>query len=174
MAACIALCILNCIENLMRWFNKYAFAQVAIYGTNFMDSGKRTWDLFMNRGISALINDDLSGLALICGAFLGFIVSGGVSVAISYAFYGEDDSIYLHLLLGIVGGFLGYCIVVIILMTVSSGVVAVFVCFAEDPAAGRQNRPEDYNRLVSSNETMREMAATYGGGGHTGAVMGGT
>ena len=82
----------------------------------------------MNRGIKALVNDDLTGLALSCGAFLGFVVCAGTGVVISTAFY---DEIHLHIILGFIGGFLGYCVVAIILMVVASGVVALFVCFAE-------------------------------------------
>merc|ERR1712154_526925 len=55
----------------------------------------------------------------------------------------------MHVLCGIVGAYLAFAVVGIILRSVSSGVVAIFVCFAEDPAAGKNNRPEDYQRLVT-------------------------
>lgn len=93
-----------------------------------MTAGKRTWDLFMSRGIMALVNDDLSGLALTCGSFLGFIVSGAVSLGVSLAFYEEYA---LHAMVALIGGFLGFCVVAIILKVVASGVVAIFVCFSE-------------------------------------------
>merc|ERR1711994_356271 len=59
-------------------------------------------------------------------------------------------------------------------MVVASGVVAVFVCFAEDPAACKQNRPEEYQRLIGNNETFREAAMMVDGvqtGQTTGTVQ---
>merc|ERR1711972_559838 len=55
-----------------------------------------------------------------------------------------------------------FAVVGIILRSVSSGVVAIFVCFAEDPAAGKNNRPEDYQRLVDTNVNLLEAARTAG------------
>jgi len=160
---CIAICLLKCIERLMHYFNTYAFAQVAIYGVSFVEAGKRTWDLFVSKGILAVINDDLSGLALTCGCMLGMIVGAGAAVGVSVAFYGDEDyGILMHILCGIVGAYLAFAVVGIILRSVSSGVVAIFVCFAEDPAAGKNNRPEDYQRLVDTNVALMEAARTAG------------
>eukprot|EP01083_Nonionella_stella_P226563 804497_1 len=154
-----AACLLACIERIMRYFNKYAFAQVAIYGVSFWQSAKATWDLFMNNGLSALINDDLSGLALTCGAVLGMVVSAIAGFFVAQAFYGE---LVLSIYLAILCGILGYYVVVIILLAVASGVVAIFVCFAEDPAACKTNRPEAFDKLTGVNETMRNMAGSRG------------
>lgn len=155
---CIALCFLACIEWLLRYFNLYAFAQVAIYGTSFIESAKATWNLFLAKGILAVINDDLTGLALSCGAFFGFVVSGFVGYFVCMAFY---DSVGLAVLLAIYGAFMGYALTVLILLVVRSGVVCLFVCFAEDPAALLANRPDAYNRLVTAHAGMQ----TIGSGG---------
>merc|ERR1712083_306409 len=39
---------------------------------------------------------------------------------------------------------------------------ALFVCFAEDPAACKQNRPTEYQRLIGVNATMMEVAQAVG------------
>jgi hypothetical protein len=44
---------------------------VAIYGKDFMTASKDTWALFKARGFEVLINDDLTGMVLMLGAFLG-------------------------------------------------------------------------------------------------------
>eukprot|EP01084_Bolivina_argentea_P208146 354987_1 len=155
------ICILACIERLMRYFNAYAFAQVAIYGTNFWTSASRTVDLFMKRGIFAIVNDNLSGLALTCGAMLGLVVSGFTCYLVGNAYYPIDDNILYMLLvifLIIIGGFLGYFVVVIVLLTVASGVIAIFVCFAEDPAALATNRPEQYAKFTESKPELLQMS----------------
>lgn len=154
-----AACLLMCIERIMRYFNKYAFAQVAIYGTSYWQSAKATWDLFMNNGLKALINDDLSGLALTCGAVLGMVVSGVAGFFVAQAFY---DNLGLSIYVAILGAILGYYVVVIILLVVASGVVAIFVCFAEDPAACATNRPQAFQKLTGVSPTMQEMAQNRG------------
>jgi len=131
----------------MQYFNKYAFCQCAIYGVDYLTAGKRTWDIFTMRGFEQLINDDLSGLALLGGCFLGAVVSCAAAVVVSMSVFTHDDDVYYHYLLGFMGFVLGYCVVAVILKVVASGVVAIFVCFAEDPAALQMNRPEAFNRL---------------------------
>merc|ERR1719499_2898751 len=61
------------------------------------------------------------------------------------------------------GFFLGYCVCAIILKVVASGVVAIFVCFAEDPAALYNNRPDEFARLSGiGNEHLTAYIAQEG------------
>merc|ERR1719295_82662 len=83
--------------------------------------------------------------------------------------YTNDDDTLYHWLLGIIGFFLGYCVVAVILKVVASGVVALFVCFAEDPAALYQNRPEAYSRLSGlGNATIDNIITKHNVEGQTG------
>jgi len=156
---CIALCLLGCIEWLMRYFNTYAFAQCAIYGTSFLTSAKATWDLFLNRGFQAIINDDLSNLPLTCGALLGFLVSGAVSFLILAAFYPitTDHGLQLCIYVALCAAILSYFVIVDILICVASGVVCIFVCFAEDPAVCRENRPEAFAKMTGRSPAIADM-----------------
>jgi len=175
--ACIVYCLLLCIERLIRYFNMYAFAQVAIYGCDFIQAAKQTWGLFLSKGFYAIINDDLTGLALFCGAFLAYVISFFVGWFLVPPFYEKDypkDTITnkknpviiaLQIICGIIGGFLGYNMCLTILYVVRSAVVCLFVCFAEDPMALQQNRPEQYNQLTGSKQELQTYAQT----GHTGA-----
>lgn len=49
-ARCIAVCLLRCLDQLIQFFNQYAFAQVAIYGKTYCDAAKATWNLLKSRG----------------------------------------------------------------------------------------------------------------------------
>jgi len=154
---------------MIRYFNKYAFCQCAIYGVDYLTAGKRTWALFERELMLALINDDLSGLALTCGCILGAVASCGAAVLVAMSMYTNDDDTLYHWLLGIIGFFLGYCVVAVILKVVASGVVALFVCFAEDPAALYQNRPEAYSRLSGlGNGTIDNIITKHNVEGQTG------
>ena len=61
--------MLGCIEDIVEYFNFYAFTQVAIYGKDFCDAAKSTWKLVKSKGIDALINDSLIGYVLGLGTF---------------------------------------------------------------------------------------------------------
>jgi len=167
--ACIAYCLLRCLERMIQYFNKYAFCQCAIYGVDYLTAGKRTWALFERELMTALINDDLSGLALTCGCILGAVASGGAALLVAMSMYTNDDDTLYHWMLAIIGFFLGYCVVAVILKVVASGVVALFVCFAEDPAALYQNRPEAYSRLSGlGNATIDSIIERHNVEGQTG------
>jgi len=164
----IALCLLGCIERLIRYFNKYAYAQCAIYGTSFVVSAKATWNLFMNRGILAIINDNLIGVAIGCGSLIGGVISAGVGFGIGYAFYSgsDDEEVYpmIPIVLACYGFLIGLVFCASVLMVLQSAVITLFVCYAEDPASMNANHPDEYNRLVAAKPEWRDVYRTYGGG----------
>ena len=54
---------------------RYAFSYVAIYGKDFRTSAKMTMELFYEKGIDVLINDNLVGNVLMVGVFIGGVVT---------------------------------------------------------------------------------------------------
>jgi len=161
MVTCLVLCLLNCIESMIRWFNTYAFAHCAIYGTSFVQSARMTFDLFSKRGVLALINDNLTGLVIFAGALLGGIVSAAAGYLLGLAFY---DDVTVQASLAGFGFLIGLIITMTVLYVVHSSVVAIFVCFAEDPAAMAQNRPEEFNRIVAARPAFGDFRNQYGQG----------
>ena len=73
--ACIAECILGCLQALIEYFNKWAFIYVGLYGYSYIEAGKNVMTLFHNRGWDAIIADDLIGNVL----FLVSIIVGGMA-----------------------------------------------------------------------------------------------
>merc|ERR1712228_307400 len=143
---CLCLCLLNCIERAVRWFNKYAFAHVAIYGTGYIQSAKNTWSLFLSRGMMAIINDDLTGLAIFGGALIGY--------AVGYIFYSDydDSSISSGVPVGLTvyGFFIGLIICFTVLYVVHSTIICLFVCYCEDPAVMQVNHLQDFNDICDA------------------------
>ena len=62
--ACVAECILGCLQSIMEYFNRWAYVYVGIYGYKFTQAGKAVFELFKHRGFDAIINDDLIGNVL--------------------------------------------------------------------------------------------------------------
>jgi len=59
----VIFCVLQCILSLVEWainfINEYAFSFIALYGDAYIPAAKKTWTLFKDRGIDALIQDCL-------------------------------------------------------------------------------------------------------------------
>jgi len=96
--ACCAECILQCIGDIIEYFNVYAFTEVAIYGKSYCQAAKDTWTICKSHGIEALINDNLIGNVLSIGSLtigclstvitcaLGFLILGVKNVGILVLF----------------------------------------------------------------------------------------
>lgn len=54
---CCAQCCIGIISNLVSYFNRYAYIEIALYGKPYIGAAKDTWRLFKDRGIDALINE---------------------------------------------------------------------------------------------------------------------
>lgn len=143
-------CIVSCLEDLMKYFNVYAFSRIAIYGSSFWTAGKETFDLFKSRGFDVIINDDLTGTVLAIGAFVGFAIAGGISLAWASQIGIGDTAITI----GIVGGLIGYAMVYLVMNVLRSCVATFFITWAEEPQALQQSRPEMYVKLSDAVRRM--------------------
>jgi len=141
LACCIG-CCLSWIESLIQYFNKYAYAKVAIYGLDFKSAAKETWDLFKNRGFEMIINDDLTGMVLAMGCFIGAVICG-----LFAAFWANITNIEGWLIIGIIAMVIGYIMVALIMSVIGSAVATTYVVWAEDPALLGQTRPDHYHKL---------------------------
>eukprot|EP00756_Hemistasia_phaeocysticola_P065624 Hpha_TRINITY_DN8680_c0_g1::TRINITY_DN8680_c0_g1_i1::g.168868::m.168868 len=118
---CLVMCVLGCLESLMRYFNKWAFVQVAIYGKSYIQAAKATWRMMMDGSIWAgVISDTIVDQALAMVNLLGVIVAFSVS-------FGFTESIFVSVAASLFT--LSTCQVVV--GAVDSCIKTVFVCFAE-------------------------------------------
>lgn len=142
--ACIAECILGCLESLLEYFNKWAFIYVGMYGYSYIDAGKNVIALFRARGWTVIINDDLVsntlGLVnLTIGAIVGCIGLLMHEIAESW-FEGLGDA-SLPIAFGL-PFILGLVVSSVLLSVVDSAVNTVVVSFAEAPTEFQENHPE--------------------------------
>jgi len=145
---CIAECILQCLADLLEYFNKWAFVYVGLYGYSYIEAGKNVFALFKNRGWEAIIADDLISNVFF---FLSLSV-GGICAGLGYAFdesslgnlfdNAPDTGMSVSASNAVLGFIIGLVLSSILLSTVGSAVNAVIVCFAEGPAEFEANHPE--------------------------------
>lgn len=150
--ACVVDCLLGVLERWISFFNSYAYAHVSIYGEGFVTSAKRTWALLESKGIDAWINDDLVGFAIVCGAGIGGFVcvaAGAMFLRYNGGTLYEDDPARAAAL-AMMGFLVGFYLCWTILNVVGSCVVALFVCYAEDPNAMEVNHQSEYHKLLAA------------------------
>ena len=68
---CLLECIVACLERMAQYFNKFANIYIGLYGYDYLTAGKKVMELFMNRGWTNLINDNLVYRTL---ALINFVV----------------------------------------------------------------------------------------------------
>ncbi|KAI8376125.1 plasma-membrane choline transporter-domain-containing protein [Radiomyces spectabilis] len=171
---CIVQCIVGCFQGLLEWFTYYAFSGVAIYGMGFIPSAKNTWRMIKDRGIEAMINDNLIGNVLFMGKIICFYqrftrilttvmrygvicFQGGLLVGVLCSLLGF---IYLKAanpaynqgggmtpVVVLVCFLLGSSMFSSIATVISSGVATTFLCLAEDPDALRRSKPMLYEKI---------------------------
>jgi hypothetical protein len=146
---CCIECFISMIEELLEYFNKYAFAQVAIYGKDYCTAGRDTWELTKSRGLDAVINDDLIANVLAIGGFAIALLTAGGGLAYVRFSPLPKTSVY-YAVVGFTTFFVGLAEFAILSVVIDSGVSTTFVCLAEDPLALARTKPELYQQVQQS------------------------
>lgn len=151
-AGAIIDCILGIIQNLVEYFNYYAYTQIAIYGKPYVQAAKDTWNLVKSRGIDAVVNDSLVGT---CTGMVSLgigLISGAATFAISALIYAESTAVSITI--AFLMGSLSMIIPYVALVIVEAGATTTFVCLAEDPASLQRTKPELYNAIMQKYSMM--------------------
>jgi len=149
--ACCAECLIDCIANLMEYFNFWAFCYVGIYGYPFCQAGSQVTELFKRRGWTAVINDNLIDFVLTITSLVVGVLTSAVGLLIVYSQrHWFSDLAKPYSLMGLLGFIIGACLCSVTMNVVNSASATVFVCFADDPQALRNNHKQEYDGLVTS------------------------
>ena len=139
-------CALWCLDAYTRFLNRYAFVFVAMYGQTFAEAGAHVDDLFVRRGFwNTVVNDwVLSNVLMVSTLGIGLLTAlfgyllGQVALLHPSSHAG---------LLGLIGLAVGTLAAHVTFGAVSSGVATVYVAFAEDPTALKENHPDAFEEL---------------------------
>ena len=147
LAKAIIDCVLDIIEGLVRYFNYYAYTQIAIYGKSFVEAASDTWELIKRRGLEAIINDDLIGAC--CGFICVFamVLSMAFSTGVSVFIY--NVPFFTALIVSILFSLIALMITASTMKVITAGSTSIFVCLAEDPRALQRNNPTLYGTITT-------------------------
>ncbi|KAG6405581.1 hypothetical protein SASPL_133172 [Salvia splendens] len=129
---CLLCCVdflFHLVEFLVRWFNKYAYVQIGVYGKSFNHSAKDAWELFQSTGVEALIAYDCSGAVLFMGTVLGGLISGTCAAIWTRIKHPERV-----VMVGSTAMLMGMILVGLAMVVVESAVTSIYICYAEDPS----------------------------------------
>ena len=147
----VARYFLNLLESLAEYFNAYAFVHIAIYGTPYVESAKATWGFVRHSAFGAIINDDFTGTAVFMLMFLTAQVSGALS-AVLFRVPGVEHGWAVPYATGLI---IGFIVARAIFSVLVSGVMALFVCVAEQPDVIDRVNPSFANELKKCAATRR-------------------
>lgn len=140
---CLLDCLISCLQNLVEYFNKWAFIYVGLYGYPYLKAGSSVMTLFRERGWNTIITDDLITSTLLLCSFVAAGLTGLVGIAID-AVEGDwletfdDDAQSVAFLTAFV---IGLMLSSIMLSVVASSVNTIIVLFAEAPSEFETNHP---------------------------------
>ncbi|KAG2377057.1 uncharacterized protein HKW66_Vig0176310 [Vigna angularis] len=169
---CLLCCVdflFHLVETLVRFFNKYAYVQIAVYGKSFNRSARDAWELFQSTGVEAIVAYDCSGAVLLMGTIFGGLITGTCSGV--WAWMKWNDRAFMigltSMLMGMVLGdencsrskvaleFIKIDLseVGIAMVVVESAVTSIYICYAEDPLLIQRWDTEFFNHM---SETLHQ------------------
>ncbi|CAL9777470.1 unnamed protein product [Musa acuminata subsp. burmannicoides] len=128
---CLLCCVdflFHLVETLVRFFNKYAYVEIAVNGKGFNSSARDAWELFQSTGIEALVAYDCSGAVLLMGIILGGLLTGTCTGV--WTWYKRSDKL---IMVGSTAILMGMILVGLAVVVIESAVTSIYVCYAEDP-----------------------------------------
>lgn len=131
---CVAMCILACLECLVKWFNRYALIYCAVFGVPFKEGCRRWTELCCKKFCDVII----SGLCI--GKSLGFnlvafcVGSAAAGVGVGYLFDGKNSELWTNAIIVGVCAFL-FCLIGFIILQQPLQVISdtIIICFCEHP-----------------------------------------
>ncbi|KAF7827841.1 CTL-like protein [Senna tora] len=163
---CLLCCVdflFHLVETLVRFFNKYAYVQIAVHGKSFNRSARDAWELFQSTGVEALVAYDCSGAVLLMGTIFGGLITGTCSGV--WAWIKWSDRVIMigstSMLMGMVlNDFSTGCfplitklMVGVAMVVVESAVTSIYICYAEDPLLIHRWDAEFFNQM---SETLHQ------------------
>ncbi|XP_024027577.1 CTL-like protein DDB_G0274487 isoform X1 [Morus notabilis] len=148
---CLLCCVdflFHLVETLVRFFNKYAYVQIAVYGKSFNHSARDAWELFQSTGVEALVAYDCSGAVLLMGTLLGGLITGTCSGVWTWTKWSDRV-----IMVGSTAMLMGMVLVGLAMVVVESAVTSIYICYAEDPLLIHRWDAEFFNQM---SETLHQ------------------
>eukprot|EP00567_Pseudictyota_dubia_P001097 CAMPEP_0197466222 /NCGR_PEP_ID=MMETSP1175-20131217/64928_1 /TAXON_ID=1003142 /ORGANISM="Triceratium dubium, Strain CCMP147" /LENGTH=534 /DNA_ID=CAMNT_0043002253 /DNA_START=53 /DNA_END=1657 /DNA_ORIENTATION=+ len=131
-------CLTKCFEDMIEYFNQWAYVYIGIYGYGYIKSGREVMKLFRERGWTSIVSDFLVSYVLNFTSILVGALTGGLGILLdindTVGSAGYWDSFVVGFLIGL--------LVTHVMMNVIKGAVnTAIVIFADKPDEMAKNHP---------------------------------
>jgi hypothetical protein len=141
---CCADCILQFLENIIEYFNEYAYSYIGIYNMSYINAANSTWNLVKRSGLIALFNDNLIYPVLLFSTLF-------ITIGTGFFFWLMTNDV----ILSVMCGFIAFIISSVIMNLIHSIIVSLFVCCTENMTILDIVDP-DLNNAISMNRNPNE------------------
>lgn len=80
LCCCLPVCIASALEDVLDYFNQWAYVFVGVYGDGYLESGRNVMELFVVRGWTEVIENDVVNYSLNFATFIIGLLSGLVAI----------------------------------------------------------------------------------------------
>ncbi|TID29894.1 hypothetical protein CANINC_001533 [Pichia inconspicua] len=136
---CVLLCIVTIfewfateLEYWIRWFNRYAYSYLAMYGKPYLQSARDTFEILRYKGLDILINDSLISSAINFYSLLSVVLTG---IALYVSFHTLDMSPEMLVIGASASLLVSWFITSIAINVLDVGCVTLMVALSVDPTA---------------------------------------
>lgn len=169
----ILFCILGCLISILQWVvefvNRYAFVNIALYGTPYFKAAKDTWryvyyfpqgsesvyanlvscSMIKDRGIDALVQNCLIGPCFSFGAtFVGYACALLAYLYLTFTAPSYNSNGDYTVVIVAFAFLIGLQICNIFTTPLSSGIDTIFVAAAWDPEVMMKDHPDLYQQMI--------------------------
>lgn len=139
--------LLRMLDKVIVYCNRYALCFVGIYGVSYLQASKLAVQLFQNRGMTTLFNDDI----IDCILFISELVISIICLIAAYIYARVSDLNSANTtLITTIGFVIGFVFSHVVLSLIQSAVTTVYVSFAKDPSAFEKSHPLLYVPLANA------------------------
>lgn len=149
-AACVALCCLNCLESVFRLFNTFAFTIVAIYSVPFCRAGAEVIALMEESGLEGIMNYQMVGIVTFIGKLAAAILNAICLAVLAWRMHLETPWVLGAAVLGFL---VAFAVASVVAQLLESGTTSLFTCWAMEPKA-LEKLSDDLNTLIGEVKTV--------------------
>ena len=147
---CILECFLRLLARLAKYFNRWAYCYVGLYGFDYVSSGKKAIELFEAKAWMPITTDNLVHYCLLLVSIVVASLSGFLGMLLAEATgwatttLGENADAWVFLLCFLIG----FSMAKILMNVVRAAVETVIVAFAEAPGEFQTHHPALSNNMI--------------------------
>lgn len=137
-------CLLELVERMLTYFNHYAYTYVSVYGDSYTRSSFMAYELFRDKNMHLVVNDDITNMPIFLGCVSVTLVNSAITFVACHILHANTASMIAY---ASIAALVSLLLSSHILSVISSGVSTTFVVWADMPREMSAVQPEYYREI---------------------------